>query len=98
MAGRAEGHRVDRSGEIGHGHWQTSLTLGTVRPVSNPREPERAADLVLLGFVTGVLVLATPLRGLWASPESPWWLPFAVWLAVIVVAALSARAWMRHGD
>lgn len=66
--------------------------------MSQPRQPERAADLVLAGFVVTVLVFATPLRGLWSKDVTLWWLPFAVWGAILGVAGLCTLIWIRHGD
>lgn len=66
--------------------------------MSPPREPERATDLVLLGFGFAVLLLASRLREFWATDAAPWWTPFVPWALTIVVAALVTRAWIRHGD
>jgi hypothetical protein len=52
----------------------------------------RTSDLALLAFGVGVLALASPARNLWAS-GGPWFVPFAVWFAVILVAAF--LAWWR---
>jgi len=44
------------------------------------------ADLSLrdLRFQDAVAEFASPLRGAWARDDGPWWLPFAVWLPIVV--------------
>jgi len=66
--------------------------------VTSPREPERATDLVLLGFLAATFLLGSQVRELWAHDEAAWWTPFVPWGVTLVVAGLVTRAWMRHGD
>lgn len=44
-----------------------------------------------LGFGAAVLVLASPLKALWMQSSLGWAAPFALWLALIVVAAWQSR-------
>jgi hypothetical protein len=44
---------------------------------------------LLAGMTTAVFV--SPLRALWASDESPWWISFALWGALLALAAVAAR-------
>jgi hypothetical protein len=50
--------------------------------------PARSAILLAVG----VLALASPLRLLWAREGAPWYTPFAVWLGLVALAAIGARA------
>lgn len=49
----------------------------------------RAAVAVLLGAVA-----LTAGRGLWAADDAPWWSPFGLWAALLVVGVALAR-WDR---
>lgn len=49
----------------------------------------RAALAVLLGAVA-----LTAGRGLWAADDAPWWSPFGLWAALLVVGVALAR-WDR---
>jgi hypothetical protein len=52
-----------------------------------------------LAFAVAALVLASPLKLVWARAALGWTFPFFLWLAVIVVGALvGAAASDRHGD
>ena len=53
------------------------------------RLSERAAAGFIGAF--GLLLFGTPLRGLWAQPEAPWWTPFALWALLIAAIAVNAR-------
>jgi hypothetical protein len=45
---------------------------------------------LLAGMTTAVFV--SPLRALWASDASPWWVSFALWAALLALAAVAVRA------
>ncbi|UQA57682.1 hypothetical protein [Polyangium aurulentum] len=53
-----------------------------------PRPSSAEISLVLLG--TSLLVLASPLRVVWA--QRSWLAPFAVWLLLVLLAAAAARS------
>ena len=46
----------------------------------------RDATWLYVGAVT--LLLASPLRHVWAADDRPWYLPFILWLTIIAVAPL----------
>ena len=48
-------------------------------------------DGAMLALAAGIVALATPLRVLWLRDASPWWLLFAVWAALVGLAAFVAR-------
>jgi hypothetical protein len=51
----------------------------------------RGGDASWLFVGAATLLLASPLRHLWAADDRPWYLPFVVWLAIIVLARLFQR-------
>jgi hypothetical protein len=53
------------------------------------RTPERR-DAAMVVFAVALLTLATPLRMLWMSDLAEWWLPFAVWGAIVALGAISS--------
>jgi hypothetical protein len=54
-------------------------------------DPGRLLDRVVLLFVFAVFVLVSPLNRWWAAAESPWYLPYLIWLALIGLAAWLQR-------
>jgi hypothetical protein len=50
---------------------------------------DRALAWVVCGGA--VLLLASPLKLLWAHPDAGWAAPFLIWLALI-----AAAAWLAH--
>jgi hypothetical protein len=55
------------------------------------RTPE-PRDVGMVAFAVALLTLATPLRMLWMADGARWWLPFAVWGAVVALGAIASRA------
>lgn len=53
-------------------------------------------DGVLLVFLFAVFVLLPPFVGFWATPNAPWYLPYIVWLGIIVLVALVQSKRHRH--
>ncbi|MFQ5756864.1 MAG: hypothetical protein ACE5H7_12370 [Acidiferrobacterales bacterium] len=51
------------------------------------REISRRLDRVILLFLFALFLLVSPLLGWWASDESPWYLPYLMWLVLIVLCA-----------
>jgi len=49
----------------------------------------------ILAAITTV-AFVSPLRALWANDAAPWWASFAVWAALVALAALMLRG--RGGD
>ncbi len=56
------------------------------------RETDRQRDKVILLFAFALFLLVSPLLVWWASDESPWYLPYLLWLVIIVLAA-----WLQRG-
>jgi hypothetical protein len=52
--------------------------------------------LSLLVFGIAALILATPLRLIWSDTGRPWYLPFAVWLAINLLVLWAARTSRSH--
>lgn len=56
------------------------------------RETDRQVDRVILLFVFALFLLVSPLLGWWASDHSPWYLPYLLWLVLILFGA-----WVQRG-
>jgi len=56
-----------------------------------PRDGRRYLDGAIIAFALALLLFAPPLFSAWARPGAPWYLPYAVWLGVIVLTALVQR-------
>lgn len=65
--------------------------------MASPDPDQRARAAVVLAVA--VALVASPARVIWARPEAPWWLPFALWGGLCVGGAwLAAReAGRRRG-
>lgn len=53
-------------------------------------------DLVLVAFIVAVLVFASPFHTLWMKSDTPWYVPYLLWLGVIVVTACIQYVRGRH--
>jgi O-antigen/teichoic acid export membrane protein len=53
-------------------------------------------DLVLVAFVVAVFVFASPFYLLWMAPDTPWYVPYLIWLCVIVMTGVVQRWRDRH--
>ena len=51
----------------------------------------RARELALLVFFLSLLLIASPLRLLWARDGTHWLVPFGLWLGVVLLGALAAH-------
>lgn len=63
----------------------------------SPGDSGHQLDAAIAVFVVALLVFASPLRALWSGRGAPWYLPLALWLALIVLAWLVQRLRGRHG-
>jgi hypothetical protein len=45
-----------------------------------------------------LLLFAAPSASWWLATSPPWYLPYLLWLAVIVLAAWQARRSAKHDD
>jgi hypothetical protein len=43
-------------------------------------------DRSLLLFLLALFLLVSPLKGLWAAPELPWYTPYLLWGGIILLA------------
>lgn len=48
-------------------------------------------ELAWLVFGGALVLLASPLRTLWARDDAPWVAPFGLWAVITVAAALALR-------
>ena len=48
----------------------------------------RYLNLVLVAFLVAVFLFASPFYLLWMSPETPWYVPYLIWLGVIVMTGI----------
>jgi hypothetical protein len=53
--------------------------------------PERQLDRTLALGLLVLLLLSAPIMIWWTSPDSPWYIPYLLWLIIIVVIA-----WVHH--
>jgi len=66
--------------------------------VSQRRRPPSPVEASAAALGLGVIVLASPLRELWAQPSLGPAAPFLVWIAVVVAGALLLRAAPRSRE
>jgi hypothetical protein len=57
----------------------------------SPESGGRHLDTVILLLLFALFLLASPLTMLWASADSPWYLPYLIWLGIIALIA-----WVQH--
>lgn len=53
---------------------------------------DRSRDLSLLVFGIAALLFGSPIRLMWAQASRIWYLPFTIWLLVILLGAWAVRA------
>ena len=55
-----------------------------------PRTPENdpPVDALVLLILLGILLFASPVILWWTDPESPWYLPYLLWLTLIALGGL----------
>ncbi|WP_127476896.1 hypothetical protein [Sulfurivermis fontis] len=49
-----------------------------------PTQNERQLDRVVLLFLLALFLLVSPLLDWWAADGNPWYLPYLIWLGLIV--------------
>lgn len=54
-------------------------------------EPGKYLDRAILLFLLGLFLFASPLLAWWSAPGRPWYLPYLLWLCLIVLAFLLQR-------
>ena len=65
-----------------------------MRPAS---DNGRYLNLVLVAFLVAAFVFASPFYLLWMAPGTPWYVPYLLWLAVILVTGALRFTRGRHG-
>ncbi|UYI13164.1 hypothetical protein [Myxococcus xanthus] len=66
-------------------------TAGILATMKRPTEPDAPVMPSLLVFAVAVLLFGSPLRRLWLAEGAPGYLPFAVWLGVILLGGWAAH-------
>ena len=61
----------------------------------NRPEPEQQNEHTLLLAFFAIFLFGSPLILLWASDRNPWFLPYLLWLLLILIGALLSRHY-RH--
>ncbi len=62
-----------------------------------PRNGQRSRDLALAAAFLLLLLFLSPLVRLWAGGALPWYLPYLLWLAVLLPPALHELGRRRRG-
>lgn len=65
-------------------------------PMPNRPDPEQQNEHTLLLAFFGIFLFGSPLTLLWASDNNPWFLPYLLWLLVILIGALLSRHYRHH--
>ena len=61
-----------------------------------PERRIRYLDAVVAVFVLALLLFVSPAMYLWTAPGSPWYLPYLLWLLIIVLGVWAWRQRSRH--
>lgn len=56
----------------------------------------KSLDVVLAAFIVAVFLFASPIHMLWMSPGTPWYVPYLIWLGVIVMTGVLQHWRGRH--
>jgi len=48
----------------------------------------KSLNLVLVTFIVAVFLFASPFHLLWMAPGTPWYVPYLIWLGVIVMTGI----------
>ena len=62
----------------------------------NTPRSRRALDRTLLVLFAALLLFASPFTRWWAASAPPWYLPYLIWAAVLVLVVLLQRWLGRH--
>lgn len=57
----------------------------------------KTQNLVVVTFIVAVFVFASPFHLLWMTPKTPWYLPYLIWLGVIVMTGI-VQYWRRRNE
>ncbi len=64
------------------------VTIYAVAPMSPVNDPDKIKEHTLLLVLLMFFLFASPLMLWWASPAHPWFLPYLLWLLVIILGAV----------
>lgn len=53
-------------------------------------------NVVLVTFMIAAFLFASPFYLFWMSPGTPWYVPYVIWLAVIVMTGIVQHWRSRH--
>ncbi len=56
----------------------------------------RPTEITIVVLIFALLVLLPPIRNLWSSVDNVWYLPYLIWLAIIVLAFWLQRLLRKH--
>jgi hypothetical protein len=56
----------------------------------------RPTEITIIVVLISLLVLLPPLSAFWTSVDSPWYLPYLVWLGIILLAARLQHLLRKH--
>ncbi|MDX1527818.1 MAG: hypothetical protein R3337_04275 [Gammaproteobacteria bacterium] len=59
-------------------------------------DSSRYLDAVVVIFVCAAFLFLSPFLLVWSYPTAPWYLPYLIWAAVIVLAGIVQRLRYRH--
>ncbi len=60
------------------------------------RDSNKYLDAVIVLCICTAFIFLSPFLFVWSLPGAPWYLPYLLWLSVIVLAALVQILWHRH--
>ena len=56
----------------------------------------RPTEVTIVVLIFALLVLLPPIRNLWSSVDSAWYLPYLVWFTIILAAFWLQRLLRKH--
>jgi len=65
--------------------------------MTRPSDRPRAAERALLALVAALVLLLPPLNHVWLGTGSPWYAPYLVWCALVLMGALVSRGGGHDG-
>jgi hypothetical protein len=60
------------------------------------KENEQHLDRVILLFILALFLLLSPIINWWAADDSPWYAPYLIWGALILLTHRLQRYLKRH--
>lgn len=72
------------------------VTIHAVAHMSPANDPDKQKEHTLLLALLMLFLFATPLTLWWASPVHPWFLPYLLWLLVIILGAVISYRFGGH--